>query len=211
MDFIIFAAILGATTLTIVVMAVISDTKLPLRGVFPLNETVLPGYAVVFYIQSWTVMMCSLWILLIETSVIELIRWKNVQLIILQRNYENCCNWMEPRANFEMSDETYEKIKNYSYFKLKDEDFKINLFVPFKEDEVNVKNDSFILRYKTCLKHHRRIINNVYEYNDFFSVLQFFTVFITCLFVCLCLFQIVVVSIYLYIRIYRRLRRLNQV
>ncbi|XP_057332874.1 uncharacterized protein LOC130672347 isoform X2 [Microplitis mediator] len=192
LDFIIFAVVLAATTVTIIAMAVLSDTKLPLRGLFPFNETVLPAYAAVFYIQSWTIFMCSLWILLIETSAIELIRWKNVQLVILQRNYENCCNWMEPRANFEMSDDTYGKIKNFSYFKLKDEDFKINLFVPFDEDEVNVKNDSFSLRYRTCLKHHRRIINHVKNYNDFFSVLQFFTVFITCLFVCLCLFQIVV-------------------
>nr|WGO81787.1 olfactory receptor 113 [Microplitis mediator] len=192
LDFIIFAVVLISTGITIIVMAVLSDTKLPLRGVFPFNETVLPAYAGVFYIQSWMVAMCCLWILLIETSAIELIRWKNVQLVILQRNYENCCNWMEPRANFEMSDDTYERIKNFSYFKLKDEDLKINLFVPFDENEVNVKNDSFILRYKTCLKHHWRIINHVDEYNDFFSVLQFFTVFITCLFVCLCLFQIAV-------------------
>lgn len=194
-DYVIFAIVLGATTVTITAMAVISETKLPLRGYFPFNITQTPAYEIIYYIQFWDIFISSTWILFLETSIIELIRWNNVQLIVLQSNYEKCQNWREPRAHFEVSDATYEVITKFEFFKVTEEDEKIHLFVPFDESEANVLNDSFALRFKTCLKHHRKIIDSVNKFNDYFSVVQFFTVFITCLFACLCLFQIAVVNI----------------
>lgn len=176
-------------------MSAETDTKLALRGIFPYDTTVSPTYEIAFFMQFWTVFMSCLWILIIETSIIELIRWINVQLVVLQANFEHCQNWQMPRASFKMSKRNYDVIRNYRYFKVSDEQTLIQSFIPFNDNEANVEKDSFALRYKTCLKHYRRIINNVKEYNEFLSALQFFTVLITCSFVCLCLFQIVIVCL----------------
>ncbi|CAD6241284.1 GSCOCT00002617001.2-RA-CDS, partial [Cotesia congregata] len=192
LDYIIFALVLGSTTVTITIMAMVSETKLPLRGYFPFDATQSPLYEMMYFIQVWDIFINSTWVLFLETSIIELIRWNNVQLIVLQNNYENCTNWRMPRAHFEISDDTYETIIKFQFFKVTEEEQKIHLFMPFDESEVNIQNDSFALRFKTCLKHHRQIVDNVNKFNDYFSVVQFFTVFITCSFACLYLFQIAV-------------------
>ncbi|XP_044577021.1 uncharacterized protein LOC123260129 [Cotesia glomerata] len=194
-DYFTFATVLLGTATALTAISVETETKLALRGIFPYNTTVSPTHEIVFFMQFWTVFINCLWILIIETSIIELIRWINVQLVVLQANFEHCQDWQMPRATFKMSKKNYDIIRNYKYFKVSDEQTLIQSYIPFNDDEVNIEKDSFDLRYKTCLKHYRRIIDNVNKYNELFSVLQFLTVFITCSFFCLCLFQIVVVCL----------------
>ncbi|XP_044576109.1 uncharacterized protein LOC123259579 isoform X2 [Cotesia glomerata] len=174
-DYFAIATILSGTVIALTAMSAETDTKLALRGIFPYNTTVSPTYEIAFFMQFWTVFMSCLWILIIETSIIELIRWINVQLVVLQANFQHCQNWQMPRATFKMSKKNYDIIRNYKYFKVSDEQTLIQSYIPFNDDEANVEKDSFALRYKTCLKHYRRIIDNVNKYNELFSVLQFLT------------------------------------
>ncbi|CAD6211803.1 GSCOCT00003840001.3-RA-CDS, partial [Cotesia congregata] len=190
-DYFAIATILSGTVIALIAMSAETETKLALRGIFPYNITVSPTYEIAFFMQFWTVFMCCLWILILESSIIELIRWTNVQLVVLQANFEHCQDWQMPRASFNMSKKNYNTIRNYKYFKVSDEQTLIQSYIPFNDEEANVQKDSFALRFKTCLKHYRRIIDHVKKYNEFFSILQFFSVFITCSFVCFCLFQIV--------------------
>ncbi|XP_057332853.1 odorant receptor 82a-like [Microplitis mediator] len=189
-DYSVYASILSFVfCAVIIIFSSISDTGLPMRGYFPFNETISPAFQIVFFIQFWTILMNCVWVLLADLLLIGLIRWINVQLYILQNNYENCRLDISDRDNFSISQDNYTLIKNYNFFKVPEEQFRIRSFVAFQMDEINVKNDSFALRFKTCIKHHQRIIDSVNDYNNLFNSMLFVQIFNNQSVACLFLFQ----------------------
>lgn len=169
-DFTLFLSVLSVVSIVIFfISSEVSDTGLAMRGYFPFNETVSPMFETIFFMQLWTIFINCIWVALFDLSLLGLIRWINVQIHILQYNYKNCDPSFSKRDDLKTSKDTYLKIENYDFFKVPSDQFKINLFVPFETSEMNVVDDSFILRFKTCLKHHQRIINNIDNYNTIFS------------------------------------------
>ncbi|XP_057332875.1 odorant receptor 82a-like [Microplitis mediator] len=169
-DFTLFSSVLSVVTIVIFfISSEVSDTGLAMRGYFPLNETASPIFEIIFFMQLWTVFINCVWVALFDLSLLGLIRWINVQIHILQYNYKNCDPSISKRDTLIMSNDTYLKIENYHFFKVPSKQFEINLFVPFKTSEMNIVDDSFILRFKTCMKHHQRIIKSIDNYNTIFS------------------------------------------
>ncbi|CAD6241289.1 GSCOCT00002620001.3-RA-CDS, partial [Cotesia congregata] len=123
-----------------------------------------------FFIQFWAILIGCIWFALFDLLVLGSIRWINVQIEILQSNYRNCEPATAERDNFFVTEDTYLQIENYEYFKVTEGQYKIKVFAPFESEEMNVIEDSFILRLKTCLKHHQGIINCIDKFNDTFSL-----------------------------------------
>ncbi|XP_057332852.1 odorant receptor 82a-like [Microplitis mediator] len=189
-DYSVYASVLSFVFFAVIIIsASVSNTGLPMRGYFPFNETISPAFQIVFLLQFWSVLINCAWALLVDLLLIGLIRWINVQLYVLQNNYENCRPDISDRDNFLISHDNYTLIKNYNFFKVPEEQFRIRSFVAFQMDEINVKNDSFTLRFKTCIKHHQRIIDSVNNYNDLFNSMLFVQIFNNQFVACLCLFQ----------------------
>ncbi|XP_074110086.1 uncharacterized protein LOC141534557 [Cotesia typhae] len=130
-----------------------------------------------FFIQFWAILIGCIWFALFDLLVLGLIRWINVQIEILQSNYRNCEPVIAERDNFFINEDTYIQIENYEYFKVTEGQYKIKVFAPFEAEEINVVEDSFILRLKTCIKHHQGIINCIDKFNDTFSLTLRFQMF----------------------------------
>ncbi|XP_057333976.1 odorant receptor 83a-like [Microplitis mediator] len=189
-DFCFFSIMLGLVFC--IIFAITSDSEqLALRGYYFCNETVSPGYEIAFFLQLYTIFMCCLWVVIIDTTMLGLIRWINLQLYIIRFNYKNCNHHKIDRADFTMTREAYEVIKNYNYFKVTDDQSKIRLFIPFDMSEVNIKIDSFTIRFKLCIKHYQKLTKNINDFNEIFSSILFIQIFLVIFFTCLCLFQAV--------------------
>ncbi|CAD6201368.1 GSCOCT00013799001.3-RA-CDS, partial [Cotesia congregata] len=165
------------------------EDELPLRGIFPFDVSEFPLHQLAYFIQIYTIFVGCIWALVFDTTVLGLTRWIYVQLMILKYNCRHCSIETYDRANFTVSPEAYNHILNYNWFTLdKEKEYVITTFVPFSREEAYVKNDSFELRLKTCLKHYRRLILNVDELNDTFSAVLFGMIAATFCLVCLNLF-----------------------
>lgn len=170
-ELILFTSILSTVTFIIFsVASELSETGLAMRGRFPFDETAPWIFKIIFFMQFWTIMMGCIWVGLFDLLLLGLIRWINVQTTILQSNYRNCEPTKATRDNFIMSEETFNRIKTYDYFKVTEEQYDIKVFVPFGVDELNFDNDSFALRLKSCIKNQKRIVNCIDNFNDTFSL-----------------------------------------
>lgn len=167
---------------------------LPIRVVFPFDETLSPMFEIIYVIEYYGVVINSLWIMYHDPSVMGLIRWTNIQLVVLQSNFRHCNNFNTPRATFSISNKNYNIALKYQYFKTPEELREIRAFIPFTEDEVRVDQDSFIKRFKLCMFHHRRIINIIDECNKLFSLVFFAQITSDCVLTCIGLFQLALVS-----------------
>ncbi|XP_044577320.1 uncharacterized protein LOC123260348 [Cotesia glomerata] len=123
------------------------------------------------------------------------IRWINVQLIILQANFRHCDDITTSRASLSVSQQNYNIIQAYRFLKVPEEQEKIRSFVPFTLEEANVAADSFLLRFQTCVIHHRRLINNLNDCNSSFSFVLFGQILTSCILICVGLFTLAMVSI----------------
>ncbi|XP_074106827.1 uncharacterized protein LOC141532396 [Cotesia typhae] len=167
---------------------------LPIRAVFPFDETLSPMFEIIYAIEFYGVVINIMWVLFHDPTVLGLIRWTNTQLVVLQSNFRHCNNSNTPRATFSMSNKNYNIALKYQYFKTPEELREIQTFIPFAEDEVRVDQDSFIKRFKLCVFHHRRIINIIDEYNKLFSLVFFAQITSDWMLTCIALFQLALVS-----------------
>ncbi|CAD6241290.1 GSCOCT00013875001.3-RA-CDS [Cotesia congregata] len=168
---ILFASILSIVTCIIFLVASeLSETGLVMPGQFPFDETAPWIFQIIFFMQFWTIFLGCIWVGLFDLLLLGLIRWINVQTSILQSNYKNCEPTEAKRDNFIVSKETFNRIETYDYFKVTEAQYKIKVFIPFEIDELNVDNDSFALRLKSCIKNQKRIVNCINNFNDTFSL-----------------------------------------
>ncbi|KAG8035105.1 hypothetical protein G9C98_001595 [Cotesia typhae] len=197
----IFSAASTVGTNILPMKLVLKTRQLPVRGEYPFNGTVSPNFEIIYGAQSYALLVACLWVLVFDTTLLGFIRWINVQLIILQANFRHCDDIVTGRASFSMSDRNYEIIKSFSFFGVPEEQEEIRSFIPFTEEEANVEDDSFVIRFRSCVMHHRRLISHLNEFNDLFNVILFGQILTSCTLTCVGMFQLVLndklsVSIY---------------
>lgn len=169
--------------------------EFPIRGSFPFDVTQSPIFELILGSQCYGLFISCMWILVFDTSLLGFIRWINVQLIILQANYRHCNDTSTSRASFSVSQQNYNIIQAYQFLKVPEEQEEIRSFVPFTLEEANVTADSFLQRFRACVVHHRRLIDNLNDCNSLFTVVLFGQIFSSCILICVGLFVLVVVSI----------------
>nr|WGO81743.1 olfactory receptor 64 [Microplitis mediator] len=191
MDFVIFTIACTTVVLTLVLpLPIILKTRqLPIRVVVPFDKDPDPIFELVYLFELYGLFTECLWTIIFDPITMGFIRWIDVQLIILRANYRHCHDLDTPRATFSMEEQDYRTIKNYKYFNVTPEQRKIRAFVPFSPEEAYVENDSFVKRFKLCVKHHRRLINLIDRYNSTYSVVLFAQISSDCLLTCIGLFQ----------------------
>ncbi|XP_074108813.1 uncharacterized protein LOC141533695 isoform X2 [Cotesia typhae] len=166
--------------------------EFPIRGSFPFNVTQSPNFEIILGSQCYVLFIACIWILIFDTSLLGFIRWINVQLIILQANYRHCNDTSTSRASLSVSQQNYNIIQAYQFLKVPEEQEEIRSFVPFTPEEANVAADSFLLRFRACVVHHRRLIDNLNDCNSLFTVVLFGQIFSSCILICVGLFVLVV-------------------
>ncbi|XP_057326145.1 odorant receptor Or1-like isoform X2 [Microplitis mediator] len=167
------------------------NRELPIRGVFPINSTDTPSYQIIYVLQVYAILVNCVWVYSFDMILLGMIRWMTIDLKILQLAYRMCPYYQEPRTNFVVPKEGFSVIEKFSYFaeiKLEDE---ISRFVAFSEEEANVKEDSFLKRFLSCVVHQRKLIANINDTNDLFSVVLFVQTFSNCSLTCMGLFGLV--------------------
>ncbi|XP_044592903.1 uncharacterized protein LOC123270820 [Cotesia glomerata] len=165
------------------------------RGAFPLNETQSPTFELILGTQCYGLFIACVWTVVFDTTLLGFIRWLNVQLVILQANFRHCNDITTSRASLSVSQQNYNIIQAYQFLKVPEEQKEIRSFVPFTLKEANIETDSFILRFRTCVINHRRLIDNLKNCNDFFQLVMFGQIVSSVLLVCVGLFVLVMVSI----------------
>ncbi|XP_044592723.1 odorant receptor 13a-like isoform X1 [Cotesia glomerata] len=166
--------------------------EFPVRGSFPFDATQFPIFEIILISQCYVLLVACTWINIFDTPLLGFIRWINVQLIILQANYRHCDDLTTSRANFSVSQQNYNIIQAYQFLKVPEEQKEIRSFVPFTLEEANVPVDSFLLRFRTCVIHHRRLINNLNNCNSFFGFVLFGQILSSVLLFCVGLFTLAV-------------------
>ncbi|XP_057332858.1 uncharacterized protein LOC130672340 [Microplitis mediator] len=171
---------------------------IPIRCIYPFDSIKSPNHEIVVLHQSY-VMVYSLVILIaMDAMTVGFIRWSTIQIQVLTSNYKNCNVYSIRRATLvsplltDKSVKIENKLNNIEIF---DEDTEICEFLPFYYNEMkNIVEDSFFLRFKTCIKNHQRIIEMINELNEIFSsslLVQFAT---STAIICLNGFQMIVNS-----------------
>ncbi|CAD6245329.1 GSCOCT00013651001.3-RA-CDS [Cotesia congregata] len=162
--------------------------EFPIRGSYPFNATQSPIFEIILSSQCYGLLLASLWILIFDTSLLGFIRWINVQLMILQANFRHCNDMTTSRASLSVSQQNYSIIQAYQFLKVPEEQEEIQFFVPFTLEEANVPADSFLLRFQTCVIHHRRLIHNLNDCNSFLVFVMFGQILSSFLLICVGLF-----------------------
>ncbi|KAK0171676.1 hypothetical protein PV328_005098 [Microctonus aethiopoides] len=165
------------------------EGALPIRAFYPFDISSSPLYELAFSFQAFTVSYGLLSIVLMDELVITLIRWINVQLKILGSNYEKCRqNFTEPES-FNVINRDGNITNCYDRQRMKEEHTEIRSFVPFKQQEADEMNDSFVWRFKTCAQNHQRFIDIVDELNSIFGSSMLMQLFASFSMICLTAFQ----------------------
>ncbi|CAG5090294.1 Protein of unknown function [Cotesia congregata] len=176
---------------TTFLLADIERYELPIRGVFLVNATVSPNYQVIFAIETYAIIINCWWVYSFDTVLLGLVRWITIDLKILQLNYRQCQFFYEPRGTLMVTQEGFNAVKNYSFNEeLKNED-EIYNFVPFDEKQVNVKVDSFLKRFTSCLSHQQQVLKNIKDVNNLFSLVLAIQTISNCTLTCMGLFGLV--------------------
>lgn len=178
---------------------------LPIRAAYPFDTTTSPMHELTFIVQAYSITYGLFTIVLMDELVITLIRWINVQLIILDSNYQKCSTDLIEKAHFDPSDDTVKAIKQFNVFKVSEEQMRITSFIPFDENEAMNINDCFTWRFKSCIKHHQRLIGIVDEMNAIFSYSMLLQLFASFSMICLTSFQAVLVIKLFYFYLKRNL------
>nr|QNL15016.1 olfactory receptor 72 [Aulacocentrum confusum] len=181
----------GFLAIALVFLVPKEDGALPIRAAYPFDTTASPLHELAFIIQAYSVSYGLFTIVLMDDLVVALIKWINFQLLILESNYEKChCDTIR-KASFNVSNDTLKTIKSFNIFGITEDQMNINSFIPFEELEVHHVNDSFIWRFKTCAKHHQRLLNIVDQMNAIFSSSMLMQLFASFSMICLTGFQAV--------------------
>ncbi|CAD6233426.1 GSCOCT00007188001.3-RA-CDS, partial [Cotesia congregata] len=193
-DYTIFVlALISVICIAVLPMKLFLRTReFPIRGLFPFDVTQSPIFEIILGSQCYGLFIACVWTLVFDTSLLGLIRWINVQLIILQANYRHCDDITTSRASISVSQKNYNIIQAYQFLKVPDEQEEIRSFVPFTLEEANVAVDSFLLRFRACVIHHRRLIDNLNDCNSSFGFVLFGQVVTSVILICFGLFVLIV-------------------
>ena len=174
-------------SIALIFLVPIEPGELPIRAQYPFQVREFPMHHIAFCLQACAVSIGLIAIIGMDSIVLGLYKWTNLQLIVLSSNYENCLKSKSSRAPLLMEHSRKGKSMKSDA---------IQSFIPFTEDEAMVSyDDSFIRRFKTCIKHHQRIINVVDELNEIFGVSMFVQLFASFSMICFTGFQAVLVSL----------------
>lgn len=190
-DSVIYIVVCISVSATTFLLAETEQFELPIRGVFPVNATVSPNYEVIFAIEIYAIIINCWWVYSFDVVLLSLVRWMTIDLEILQLNYRQCPLLNKPRGTLMVSREGFDAIKNYNFINELKNDDEIYSFVPFNEDQVYVKEDSFLKRFTSCLIHQRQVIKNVKDVNNLFSVVLAIQTISNCTLTCMGLFGLV--------------------
>ncbi|XP_043286267.1 uncharacterized protein [Venturia canescens] len=165
-----FWAVGGVLSVALIFLVPVEKGDLPIRAKYPFDSRVSPMHEIAFSVQACAVTVGLIAIVGMDSMVIGLYKWINVQLVILNANYENCLKSKSQRATL-MSTTSSPETDFFNEFNNIDSIVHINGFIPFNENEARVRDehDTFEHRFKTCIQHHQRIIEGVNELNDLFS------------------------------------------
>ncbi|KAK0180386.1 hypothetical protein PV327_006030 [Microctonus hyperodae] len=184
-----FICLGSALAIVLIFLVPKEEGALPIRAFYPFDISSSPLYELAFSIQAFSVSYGLLTIVLMDELVITLIRWINVQLLILGSNYEKCQqNFTESEAfNVPNSDGIITNC--YDRSRTKEKHTEIRSFVPFKQQEADEMNDSFVWKFKTCAQNHQRFIYIVDELNSIFGSSMLMQLFASFSMICLTAFQ----------------------
>nr|WNA12527.1 olfactory receptor [Microplitis mediator] len=190
-----FVSLGGFLVIALIFFVPTEEGALPIRGAYPFNTTISPMHEVAFCLQIYAVTYGLMAILMMDTVGLGIMRWLNVQCIILASNYRNC------RANqnnsFYLESRDLSKIAsieddNNNVTDIYDEpDSNITTFCPFDEQDPAGMSDCFIGRFKRCIKNHQRLLNTIDELNACFSSCMLMQLFASFSMICLTGFQAV--------------------
>ncbi|XP_057332870.1 uncharacterized protein LOC130672345 isoform X2 [Microplitis mediator] len=192
-----FFVLLGSS-LTIALMFFVptKDGALPIRAAYPFDTTKSPMYEIAFILQFYAVAYGIMAIVFIDTVGLGIIKWINIQCLILASNYTNCrinksrLISLESHDNLSMIASIAEDIKNIN----DDYDEKepnITTFCPFDEPDTAEISDCFVARFKRCTKNHQQLLDTVDQLNDCFSSSMLMQLFASFSMICLTGFQAV--------------------
>nr|AXM05134.1 odorant receptor [Campoletis chlorideae] len=160
-----FLSCLGGFLVVAVVLFVPTENgSMPIRAKYPFDSTIQPMHEIAFFIQASAVTTTIVAIMAMDTIVIGFCRFTHLQLKVLASNYTNCRNSSSERGCLELPKDNLAT----SFFR-PDEDFVIRSFVPFDPEEINEPEDNFTKRFRTCVKHHQRLIKIVDDINELFG------------------------------------------
>ncbi|XP_043515454.1 odorant receptor 85c-like isoform X1 [Frieseomelitta varia] len=148
------------------------ENGLPIRAQYPFNTTASPSHEIGFTIETCAISGALLGLLGID-SISSVICVLLTQLFhMLNVNFENCTN------------ETNENAAKFY-----DEHISTNIRYDKRKS-----NNTFLHRYKTCLRFHQRLIPMCNDYNKLFSMSMFVQMLSSTSIICLTGFQAVVVG-----------------
>lgn len=190
-----FICLGSALAIVLIFLVPKEEGALPIRAFYPFDISSSPLYELAFGIQAFSVSYGLLTIVLMDELVITLIRWINVQLLILGSNYEKCRqNFTEPES-FNVINRDGNITNCYDRQRIKEEHTEIRSFVPFKQQEADEMNDSFVWKFKTCAQNHQRFIDIVDELNSIFGSSMLMQLFASFSMICLTAFQAALVRL----------------
>lgn len=197
-EFIHFCAFLGgclSLSFTIIVLTPREKGELPIRGVYPFNSTITPYNEMALFYQSYCVVYCLLIIVALDMMTIAFVRWVTVQMKALTANYKNCNTETAKRATLISAAETLKMINEFQSWKITDDDLEIRTFLPFHKSEAEDSDDGFVWRFKTCVKHHQRLLKLMLNLNATLSPFILVQFGISTLIICVSGFQWISVSV----------------
>ncbi|XP_057332877.1 uncharacterized protein LOC130672349 isoform X2 [Microplitis mediator] len=170
LDFFLLIYVVTVLGVGLIVLLPLTRGGLPVRAIFPFDVSKPLMHKIAFFIQAYNISFGLVTIVALEYLSWGLMRWTIVQLKVLSSNYRNCNSDKVPIASFNVTRNTYTKIKNFNILKVDDEDTEIHNFIVFEEKELNSINDCFNWRFRTCIRHHQRLIKIIYDLNDIFTI-----------------------------------------
>nr|AXM05130.1 odorant receptor [Campoletis chlorideae] len=187
-----FWAIGGILSVALIFLVPVEKGDLPIRAKYPFDVRISPMHEIAFFVQACAVSIGLMAIIGMDSMVIGLYKWINVQLVILNANYENCLNSKSKNAAL-ISKPLPPETDLFSTSKHMKSIVTIDRFIPFNENEVRAINDhdSFVRRFKICIINHQRLINGVDELNDLFSTSMSVQLFSSFSMICFTGFQAV--------------------
>ncbi|KAG8035001.1 hypothetical protein G9C98_005423, partial [Cotesia typhae] len=169
LDFFILSYTVTCLGIGLIILLPLTRGGLPVRAIYPFDSTKSIIYKLAFFIQAYNITFGLITIVALEFLSWGLMRWTIVQLKVLSSNYRHCNSDITPIGSLNVSKSTYDRIKNFSILKVDDEDIEIHNFIAFEEKEIDSIDDCFNWRFKTCIKHHKRLIQIIHQLNSVFT------------------------------------------
>ncbi|XP_014297132.2 uncharacterized protein LOC103577208 [Microplitis demolitor] len=195
LGFTFFVTLGGLLVIALIFFVPKQEGALPIRGVYPFNTTISPMHELAFTLQIYAVAYGLMAILMMDTVGLGIMRWLNVQCILLASNYRNCrinkneLVYSESHDNSLMIVSIDENNNNNAGYD--ETESNITTFCPFSEQDTAGISDCFVGRFKRCIKNHQQLLNTIDELNECFSSSMLMQLFASFSMICLTGFQAV--------------------